>query len=589
MVSVSARACSWISLCMKCLWPFFSAMVGVQSMRRTLRASLLPERSVSSTPFLVITSKSPSSRKITSRVCARIAGTSLATKLHLSPSPSTSGEAFFATTSISGDRSLITASAYVPFTFASAARTASGSAFPDFSSSAIRCAKISVSVSEANLCPAWESVSFSSRWFSMIPLCTTATPPYLCGCAFSSDGLPCVAQHRHARRVIAAVLELAQPVHQEARALLVAHVSHDPAHALPPPLQPSSSRPTPQPPDRSLLALLLHPPLDVALLPRAHRKGPRRNVFAHGRAGAHVRALVHGHGGDELGVRPDERAVLDDRHVLLLAVVVASDRARADVHALADHRVAQVGEVVRFAALSQHRLLQLHEVADVRLFGNLRTGPQTCKGPHDRPLAEPGAVQMAVREDARAVLDLHVDQHAPLAHLDALAHQRGQPPLAQARRAPGELGAIVDAAHLLLAGLDGGGPRRPSLARRSRGRRDDVRQVVFPLHVVAVRLAQRLEQERRIGQVDPRVHLADLLLGGGSVLLLDDALGKALLVAHDAPVPLRVGRAGGDEGERSARVLLRPDQPLQSLGRDERGVAAQEQDASPIGEPGLLP
>ena len=29
----------------------------------------------------------------------------------------------------------------------------------------------------------------------MIPLCTTATPPYLCGCAFSSDGLPCVA-HR---------------------------------------------------------------------------------------------------------------------------------------------------------------------------------------------------------------------------------------------------------------------------------------------------------------------------------------------------------------------------------------------------------
>ena len=111
MVSVSARACSWISLCMKCLWPFFSAIVGVHSMRRTLRASLLPERSVSSTPFLVMTAKSPSSRKITSRVCARMAGTSLATKLHFSPNPRTSGEAFFATTSISGERSLITASA----------------------------------------------------------------------------------------------------------------------------------------------------------------------------------------------------------------------------------------------------------------------------------------------------------------------------------------------------------------------------------------------------------------------------------------------------------------------------------------------
>ena len=28
----------------------------------------------------------------------------------------------------------------------------------------------------------------------MMPLWTTATPPYECGCAFSSEGRPCVAQ-----------------------------------------------------------------------------------------------------------------------------------------------------------------------------------------------------------------------------------------------------------------------------------------------------------------------------------------------------------------------------------------------------------
>ena len=45
MVSVSARACSWISLCMKCLWPPFSAIIGVQSMRRVGRLAGRPVRS----------------------------------------------------------------------------------------------------------------------------------------------------------------------------------------------------------------------------------------------------------------------------------------------------------------------------------------------------------------------------------------------------------------------------------------------------------------------------------------------------------------------------------------------------------------
>ena len=84
----------------------------------------------------------------------------------------------------------------------------------------MRCAKISVSVSDANLWPLAASAAFSSRWFSMMPLCTTATPPYACGWAFSSDGRPCVAQRvcpmpvqpasgRVARARVDEVLELA--------------------------------------------------------------------------------------------------------------------------------------------------------------------------------------------------------------------------------------------------------------------------------------------------------------------------------------------------------------------------------------------
>ena len=101
----------------------------------------------------------------------------------------------------------------------------------------------------------------------MMPLCTTATSPATCGCAFASLGRPCVAQRvcpmpvvpgeralrerrlevreladgaddldaarpcaREARGVVAAVLEAAQPLDEDGRALLRADVADDSAH-----------------------------------------------------------------------------------------------------------------------------------------------------------------------------------------------------------------------------------------------------------------------------------------------------------------------------------------------------------------------
>src|SRR3954447_17531340 len=151
--------------------------------------------------------------------------------------------------------------------------------------------------------------------------------------------------------------------------------------------------------------LLCHPALDVPLLAGADRERARWNVLAHRRAGAHVGILADRHRRDELRVRADESAVLDGRPMLVRAVVVAGDGAGADVAALADHRVAQVGEVIRLAALPERRVLQLHEVADVRPFANLRTGAQACKRAHDRPGGHFGVLQVAVREDLRAVAD----------------------------------------------------------------------------------------------------------------------------------------------------------------------------------------
>src|SRR5205823_776703 len=79
-----------------------------------------------------------------------------------------------------------------------------------------------------------------------------------------------------------------------------------------------------------------HPAVDVALLARADGERSFRHVLADRSAAADVRALADRHRRHQLGVAADERAVLDDRPILLLAVVVARDGAGADVHLRAD-------------------------------------------------------------------------------------------------------------------------------------------------------------------------------------------------------------------------------------------------------------
>ena len=75
------------------------------------RTRTLPSKSVIVTPSRVTATISPSSTKMTLRVSDRIAVTSDATKFSPSPSPTTSGDEFFAATSVPGSLSLITTNA----------------------------------------------------------------------------------------------------------------------------------------------------------------------------------------------------------------------------------------------------------------------------------------------------------------------------------------------------------------------------------------------------------------------------------------------------------------------------------------------
>src|SRR6266702_1874682 len=171
------------------------------------------------------------------------------------------------------------------------------------------------------------------------------------------------------------------------------------------------------------------------------------------------------------------RPTLDD----VLAVVVDEHRAGADVDVLADVGVADVGEVRHLAATPDAGLLDLHVGADLAAGTELDPRPQVGEG------ADHGA--RARLEDGERL------EHGVLADLDVAVrvgggrvdhgHAGPQQPLqrapAQHRRRLGELGAVVDAEHLVGGRLAG-----RHAATRLQQQRDQGGQVVLALVVVGL-------------------------------------------------------------------------------------------------------
>src|SRR5689334_19400702 len=103
-------------------------------------------------------------------------------------------------------------------------------------------------------------------------------------------------------------------------------------------------------PHISLLLSVLHPVGNVALLARGDRQRLGRDALTNRAAAADVRAFADRYRRHQLRVAADERAVLDRRLVLLLAVEIAGDGAGADIHLLADHGIPEVRQVAGLGA-----------------------------------------------------------------------------------------------------------------------------------------------------------------------------------------------------------------------------------------------
>ena len=156
--------------------------------------------------------------------------------------------------------------------------------------------------------------------------------------------------------------------------------------------------------------------------------------------------------------------------------------------------------MIDLGAFLDHRLLDLDEVADSCVGGDVRSRSQPGERADGRAPRHPRALEMREGADERAVLDpdprpdhdMGLDEDVA-AHSDvereehglggdkrrALGHRATAQPILQRRLGGGELRPVVDAHHLLL--VRDQGPRDEAAGARDL---DDVGEVVFPLGII---------------------------------------------------------------------------------------------------------
>src|SRR5271166_6856901 len=101
----------------------------------------------------------------------------------------------------------------------------------------------------------------------------------------------------------------------------------------------------------------------------------RLDVLGDDGAGADIGAVTDGHRRDEGGVRANEGARADVGPELVEAVVVAGDRARADVGVRPNPGVADVAEVIDLGPRLDRRLFDLDEIAYLGFRGDVCARP----------------------------------------------------------------------------------------------------------------------------------------------------------------------------------------------------------------------
>ena len=255
---------------------------------------------------------------------------------------------------------------------------------------------------------------------------------------------------------------------------------------------------------------------------------------------------------------------------------------------------------------AQLAVLDLNEIADAAVGGQVGAGPELGEGAHGaagidahltqhriqhlNPFTQAAGLDQAARTDPAAIgnrvgppemaLGFHHHIAAEAGGLteaaaggigegDTLRHPMAAQPILQGRLTFGQLQAIVDATdlrqifHLQMAGGAEQG--------------DGVGEVKLTLVVVGAQFGQNGRQLLPVKAIDAGVGEVVAALFGTAVPVLNDAAHPVIPITEDAAVTRGVWKAGRQQRHRSLAVAMFGQQGLQGLGAQQGHVAVEHQ------------
>src|SRR6476620_2853149 len=154
------------------------------------------------------------------------------------------------------------------------------------------------------------------------------------------------------------------------------------------------------------------PAFDKRLAYAAPGKHPRGHLARYGGPCGNRGAFADRHRRNEFGVVSNEDIVFYDGSMLVRAVVIADDRACAEVDVRTDSRITDIREVIRLGAHANVTRFHFDEVAEVDAFSKTCTGPQTRERPDIAALADRRVFHVAQSFDAGIRADRYVPKYA---------------------------------------------------------------------------------------------------------------------------------------------------------------------------------
>ena len=318
----------------------------------------------------------------------------------------------------------------------------------------------------------------------------------------------------------------------------------------------------------------------------------------HHRASPDLGSATHCNGGDQHRATPDKGASTDYRAVLSLPVIVAGDRARADVGVLANLGVANVAEMPHLGAGRQIGVLHLAKVAHVNANPQVCALAQMAKRPDVSPIFEncllehrcdhPAVISYACIADqrVRAQRASLSNNCAPLqnrirvddcvsANLNGRLHVRGSgvhqrdspqheafvDALPDDSLAESKMHASIDPLHFGDV-LDGHHLHRALLCD---GETDHVGEIVLPFRRSGGDIRKALPQPVPVKAIDAAIQLLDRQDLRRRRCFFNDGHDMPSLVAHHSPKAHRVLRLYGQDGDSGPTLRVQRDQPLQGL------------------------